>query len=209
MNTNTGKVFVYWDNSNIFISAKYLAEEREGPAAFHRVRIAFRNLFELACANRPVERAIAVGSVPPPLEHLWNRLSQEGVEVELLERGSESNTEQGVDESLQNAMLFDALKYNGTPGIVVLLSGDGKGFYQGKGFHKTIEAMHERGWQIEVVSWRSSCHKSMLDWVQENGVFVALDDFYESVTFLQRNEEDGAPQRNAVPMDLNRRPTAP
>ena len=42
------KVFIYWDNSNIFIGAREAAAEREGEAARSRVRVHFRNLLELA-----------------------------------------------------------------------------------------------------------------------------------------------------------------
>ena len=39
------KVFIYWDNSNIFISAQEVAMEREGDTAVrYRVRLHFRNL---------------------------------------------------------------------------------------------------------------------------------------------------------------------
>ena len=37
------KVFVYWDNSNIFISAQQVASEREGDSARSRVRLHFRH----------------------------------------------------------------------------------------------------------------------------------------------------------------------
>ena len=38
------KVFIYWDNSNIFLEARRLAEELEsGPEARYRVRINFAN----------------------------------------------------------------------------------------------------------------------------------------------------------------------
>ena len=73
------KVFVYWDNSNIFISAQEAATEREGDAVRYRVRLHFRHLMELACAGRDIERAIAVGSIPPELRHVWNRLENEGI----------------------------------------------------------------------------------------------------------------------------------
>ena len=59
------KVFVYWDNSNIFIGAQQVAAEREGDAARYRVRLHFRHLLDLACAGREIEHAIAVGSIPP------------------------------------------------------------------------------------------------------------------------------------------------
>ena len=41
------KVFVYWDNSNIFISAQQVAAEREGDSARYRVRLHFRQLLEV------------------------------------------------------------------------------------------------------------------------------------------------------------------
>ena len=65
------KVFIYWDNSNIYISATEIAAEREGPDARYRLRLHFRNLLRLASADRPIESAIAVGSVPPELRNVW------------------------------------------------------------------------------------------------------------------------------------------
>ena len=56
------KVFIYWDNSNIFISAQQVAIEREGEAVRSRLRIHFRNLLELARGGREIEHATAVGS---------------------------------------------------------------------------------------------------------------------------------------------------
>ena len=82
------RVFVYWDNSNIFISAQQVAAEREGNAARYRIRLDFRHLLELARAGREIEHAIAVGSIPPELRHVWNTLENEGVTVQLLERGA-------------------------------------------------------------------------------------------------------------------------
>lgn len=209
MNPNHEKSFIYWDNSNIFIGAKYVAEEREGAEAGSRVRVDFKNLFRLAHADRDIVRAVAVGSIPPELAHVWNRMEQQGIEVVLLERGINSNTEQGVDESLQNYMLLDALIHNGSPGIVTLLTGDGKGFHEGKGFHKAVEQMHKRNWRIEVLSWTPSCNKYMLDWVNEHGTFIPLEDFYTSITYLESpapGMRHAAP-RYTEPLDLTLRPT--
>ena len=203
-----GKVFIYWDNSNIFISARGVGVEREGATARHRVRVDFRNLLMLARAGRDIERAIAVGSVPPELRHVWNRMENEGVTVELLERGAIEGREQGVDQTLQTAMLRDALDYNGDPGIAVLLTGDGSGFIDGVGFHADLERMHRRGWRIEVLSWRHSCNRRMREWAEENGTFVALDDFYENITFLgpAMPGDPIAEPRHVLPIDLSERP---
>ena len=202
------KVFIYWDNSNIFISAQQAAVELEGETARFRIRIHFRNLLELAHAGREVERAVAVGSVPPELRQVWNRLENEGVTVRLLERGALDGREQGVDQTLQTEMLRDGFDYNGTPGILVMLTGDGAGFADGVGFHADMERMRRRGWRIEVLSWRHSCNRRMQEWAKENGKFIALDDFYDSITFLEP-AAPGRPiaePRYAVPVDLGRRP---
>ena len=149
-----GNVFIYWDNSNIFISAQQVAIEREGADVRQRVPV-------------------------------WNRLENEGVGVQLLERGLLENREQGVDQTLQTAMLRDAFDYNGKPGTAVMLTGDGSGFHDGVGFHADMERMHKRGWKIEVLSWQHSCNRRMRKWAERKGKFIALDDFHESITVLE------------------------
>ena len=88
-----------------------------------------------------------------------------------------------------------------------MLTGDGAGFADGVGFHADLERMRRRGWQIEVVSWRHSCNRRMREWAEEIGKFVALDDHYDSVTFLERPApgEPIANARYAVPVDLSGR----
>ena len=203
------KVFIYWDNSNVFISAREVAAEREGRDARYRVRIDFRNLLTLASAGRPVEHAVAVGSIPPELRHVWNRLEGEGVTVQLFERGAIGGREQAVDHALQTAMLRDGYDHNGHPGIAVLLTGDGAGFHDGVGFQADLERMFSRGWEIEVISWRHSCNNRMRRWAERNGRFIALDDFYESVTFLEPSSpgQTVAGPRHPSEVDLSKRLT--
>ncbi len=204
------KVFVYWDNSNIFHEAQRLAEEQdEGPDARYRVRIHFESLLRLAHADRTLQKAFAVGSVPPEMRSLWNRMEGHGVEVDLFDRGDPARGEQQMpDYILQLQMLTDALDYNGTPGIVTLLTGDGAGYLEGAGFHRTLERMHRRGWRVEILSWRHSCNQRMRRWAEENGVFVALDDFYEAITFLEPSKPGYAlaMSRGQGPLNLSQRP---
>ena len=203
-------VFIYWDNSNIFHEAQRLAEEREeGDDARNRVRINFDNMLRLAHADRPLQKALAAGSVPPEMRQLWNRMESKGVEVRLFDRGIPGRGEQEIpDRLLQLRMLEDALDYNGTPGIVVLLTGDGAGYYEGAGFHSTLERMHKRGWQVEILSWAHSCNQRMRRWAEENGIFVALDDFYETITFMEPSRPgfELARSRKSAELDLSLRP---
>ena len=204
------EVFIYWDNSNIFLEAQRLAEERgEGAGARFRARIDFANLLRLAHADRPVRKALAAGSVPPEMRQMWNRMENQGVEVRLYDRGLPAFGEQDIpDRILQLRMLEDALDFNGDPGVVVLLTGDGAGYLEGAGFHSTLERMHRRGWRIEILSWAGSCNRRMKEWAEENGVFVDLDDFYDSITFMEpsRPGHEFAVARDSATLDLSIRP---
>ncbi len=203
------EVFVYWDNSNIFIEAQRIAEERnEHVDARYRVRIDFDKMLRLAHADRPMRKALAAGSVPPEMQHLWNRMENQGVQVELFNRIRSDIGEREIpDRILQLRMLEDAMDFSDDPGIVVLLTGDGAGYLEGAGSHSTLERMHRQGWRIEILSWYHSCNRRMREWAQENGVFVALDDFYDSITFLEPSSPGHrlAESRDSVPLDLSRR----
>ena len=83
----------------------------------------------------------------------WNRMESRGVEVQMFDRGTPDRGEQEMpDRVLQLRMLEDALDFNGDPGIVVMLTGDGAGYLEGAGFHSTLGRMHRRGWRVEILS---------------------------------------------------------
>ena len=198
-------VFVYLDNSNIFHAAQDLAEERNGDQyARYRVRINFENLLRLAHADRPLEKALAAGSIPPALSMLWNRLRRAGIEVHLFDRGEQETP----DYWLQLRMLEDMVDYIDNPGIVALLTGDGAGYNEGRGFHRTLERMRRLGWRIEVLSWEHATNQRMQEWVEANGVFVPLDDYYAAVTYTNepRAGQEPASARDVGELDLSNRP---
>lgn len=195
-----GEAHIFWDNSNVFIPAQYVAAEEEGPWAERKVRIHFENLYRLASFGREVGSAFCAGSVPPELKALWDNIRDMGVEVELYERGDESGTEQGVDQTLQVHMLR-AMADNDSPQTAVLLTGDGAGYETGIGFHADLERMYKKGWGIEVISWDNACNESLKKWAQEVGAYIPLEDYYDSVTFLEKT-------RDAKPLSMNSRPYA-
>jgi hypothetical protein len=194
----TPTVFVFWDNSNIFIPAKYLAVRRDGAYAEQVVRIQFDSLYRLAHAGREVKGAVCLGSVPPDLKLVWDRLRATGVDVELYERGSASGAEQGVDQCLQVHMLR-VLADVKPPAVAVLLTGDGAGYDTGVGYHADLERLHKAGWGIEVLSWDAACRRALKDWAAKVGRYIPLDDFYPSVTFIEGG-------RTATPLSLTHRP---
>ena len=156
------QVFVYWDNSNVFHEAQRLAEEREGtPGARYLVRIHFENLLRLAEAARPLAKAVAAGSVPPEMRQLWNRMENRGVQMRLFDRDEKDQGRTGSAGSLVAAM--HAGRRPGQqrrPGHRRPAHRRRRGLLpRGRGFHRTLERMHGRGWRVEVLSWAHSCNR--------------------------------------------------
>ena len=151
-------------------------------------------------------RAIACGSLPPELTRLWDRLSDQGVQVDKYYRHG-FGEQQVPDTRLQLRMSHDLIESmkSGKPATAVLLTGDGAGFMEGEGFHVTLSNMHEFGWDIEVLSWEGCCNIRMKRWVVEQGLFISLDEHYNSVTFLEAG--DGEPPRPSLPVNLKARGT--
>lgn len=179
-------VYIFWDNSNMFIPAQDVAEQQDGLSAKLELRLHFEHMYKLAAAGRKVQKAIAVGSIPPEHDSLWDRLKDAtGIEVELYERGKGSNSEQGVDQCLQIHMLRACMDSDGSPQIAVLLTGDGKGYEEGAGFHADLERLYKKGWGVEVLSWDGACKRTLKEWASEVGVYIRLDDHYNEVTFLK------------------------
>lgn len=176
-------VCIFWDNSNIYVPAQDIAKGRDGATAGRDLRIKFDNLYELARAGRNVVAGVCVGSQPPELQDLWKRLWDVGVELELFERGEESGKEQAVDQALQVHMLRAVIDLD--PGVAVLLTGDGAGAHEGKGFFADLKRMHTKGWKVEVLSWESSCHSGLKEWAKKKGIFIPLDAHYDSITFIK------------------------
>ena len=178
------RVHVFWDDSNIFIEGQRYAGQKEGYAFARSLRIHFANMLQLATASRNVGTGVCVGTIPPELRELWDRLRATGIAVEIFERGAQSRREQGTDQCLQVHMLRAALDVQ-PPEVAVVLTGDGAGYEGGQGYHADLERMYRRGWGIEVLSWSHSCARPLRRWAEEVGIFVPLDNFYDSITFVE------------------------
>ncbi len=180
----TDRVHIIWDNSNIFVSGKRVADRLEYKK--QEFRIHFKNLIDLSAANRKIEQVFLVGSTPPLSDAVWGHVeSLTGKKPELYERGAQSGKEQSLDQALQVRMLRLGYDYR-PPETIVLLTGDGAGFETNVGFFSDIKRLFLDGWKIEILSWKDSCKKPMREWAEESGIFVDLEDYYSSITFLEK-----------------------
>ena len=172
---------VFWDNSNIWLVGRNVchARERGDEGGF---RIHFARLLDFVLDGRPLDYAFVGGSIPPQSDPLWARFENLGAVVEKQQRGEITGGEVGVDEVIQLAIANRVLDEQG--GSVVLLTGDGSGYSDGKGFIKQLERAHKHGWGIEVVSWDAGCNRYLRDFAQKHGTYRALEPVYEAVTFI-------------------------
>lgn len=182
-------LYIFWDNSNLFISAQSVCMNKEYMENRKQLRLYFPNILLLAHANRPVTKVVAIGSAYKDQDIEWRNKMEDmrqemPVNFIIQERGDTTNTEQGVDQTLQLNM-YRTLCREAFPGIAVLLTGDGRGDFEDEGFLKTLQDMHAKGWGVEVLAWNSTCSRNLKHWAWENGVFVAMEKYYYSLTFME------------------------
>jgi hypothetical protein len=175
---------IFWDNSNIWLVGKSICAKTElGDES--EFRIHFANLFDFARDNRDVDYAFLGGSIPPQNDDLWKRFSKLGVVVEKQERGASSGSEIAVDDSIHLAMANRILDCD-TAGTIVLLTGDGSGYDDGKGFIKQLERAKKHGWAIEVISWDAGCNRYLKQFAETHGVYRSLEPVYNCVSFVNK-----------------------
>jgi hypothetical protein len=173
---------VFWDNSNIWLVGRGVCHQRE-PGDEMAFRIHFSHLLDYVLQGRVLDYAFVGGSVPPSSDPLWNRFENLGIEVDKQERGESSGGEVAVDEIIQLSIANRVLDVT-PPGTIVLLTGDGSGYTDGKGFIKALERAHNHGWVIEVVSWDAGCNRYLRHFAQTNGTYRPLEPAYDKVTFI-------------------------
>ena len=175
-------ISVFWDNSNIWLVGRNVCATRE-PGDEDDFRIHFANLFDFVINSRQVNFAYVAGSIPPSTDPLWKRFGDLGIRVQKQERGQLTGKEVAVDESIQLQMATHILE-NTTPSEMILLTGDGAGYNDGKGFIKMLELAKNHNWKIEVVSWDQGCNRYLRTFATQNGTYRSLEPVYDKVSFI-------------------------
>jgi hypothetical protein len=175
-------IHLFWDNSNIWLVGRNVCAHIE-PGDENNFRIHFGQLFDFVTNSRAVSFAFVAGSIPPASDPLWQRFTNLGIQVLRQERGQQSGCEIAVDEAIQLQMANQVLEVT-PPETMVLLTGDGNGYTQGRGFLRQLELAQKHGWQIEVVSWDAGCNRKLRAFAQANGIYRPLEPVYDNITFI-------------------------
>jgi len=194
------KIFVFVDNSNIFIGAQQTAE---GPD--HTIRMNVENLVEVVEQGRATGARIVVGSTPPATNAIWQRWKGLGYQVRLGLRETKEGKQREVfvDDALHATMakfiLDPAIK--GKSNTFVLLSGDGndnEGFCT---FPTLLKGCIDKGILVEVWAWKNSFSKNYFKLQQQHPEFVTLrylDDFRDKIAWSAKR-----PEPSMVPQPYN------
>ena len=162
-------LFVYVDNSNVWIEGQRLSAVRRGLAsdpldAMHRKivdndwRYDFGRLYQLACPDiAQIGRSILFGSRPPANDSLWRLAREQGFEVVLFDRNAQ-NREKEVDVSLATTMMEDSYEYMKIErhDKAVLISGD-------RDFVPTVRSLQKRGFPTHVVFWKHATAGALVE----------------------------------------------
>lgn len=171
---------LFVDFSNLWYATRAEATRRGDPD--WAVRIHAANFRRILAGGRQVGHSVLVANREIPasvLDHF-----RAGFCVELVEAGCVTGTEQAGDEMLQNA-IYRTIFRAAAPGTIVLATGDGAGWREGRGFCETLRAARQRDFGVEIVSFAGSLNRRLRALAQTVGVVVTLDPFYDSLTFLE------------------------
>ncbi len=177
-------LFVYVDNSNVWIEGGHIAAVRLGLAAdpleAARRRVAprwaydFGQLYGLVCPpGAQIGRSILFGSRPPANDSLWERARAEGFEVAVFDRNA-ANREKQVDTSLATLMVEDCYTYMKPErhDLAILVAGDGD-------FIPPVRAVQNRGLKVRVAFWKHGTSRELREAADE---FLGLDPYFDQLT---------------------------
>ncbi|MFG3343384.1 NYN domain-containing protein [Glycomyces sp. NPDC048151] len=162
-------LFVYVDNSNLWIEGQRLSAVKKGLATdvndatkrktFDNTwRCDFGQLYKIACPdNARIGRSKLWGSRPPDDDSVWNMAKKEGFQVEVFDRNA-GNKEKKVDTAITAFMIDDLHEFMKPDrgDIAVLVGGDGD-------FVPAFEILKNKGISVEIVFWEHGLSKELRD----------------------------------------------
>jgi hypothetical protein len=189
-------VLLFVDNSNIFIEGQKYARDKKGENNY-AFRLNFTHfLYLISRGTFDFDEVVWAGSIPPDNDSIWDKLREKNIEPDLIPR-SESGENETVDHLIQLKMYrFINRKYKDQPGTIILCTGDGKGYYNEKGFLYDLEGFIGQGWEFVIYSWTHSCHVKLQEYAETFGKYVPLEGYYNSITFIEN-------ERRSTRVDLS------
>ena len=173
-------VWIYVDDSNIWIEAKKLAGKKKGfkTKEDHRVRIEIGKLTDVVASGRPVAQGFLYGSEPPAIDSVWEKIKQKGWRVDKKKKSY------GKEKMVDTQLVADVTeKACTTPEeertTIIFITGDADAM------PAISKVLSYRGWKVEICMWEHSMSSQLKKLTKENeNVKVSyLNEYLSKVTF--------------------------
>ena len=173
-------VFIYVDDSNMWIEAKKLAANKlnlkcvEDP----RLRLDIGKVTDVIANNRKVAWGILYGSEPPPIDSVWQKIRERGWKVITTQRSSFTGKEKQVDHQMV-ADITELVSGCIVKGKIVMVSGDAD-------MIPAISKSLQMKWSTEIWMWGNGVSNALKQLAEENPGLMSiniLDSRLEEVTF--------------------------
>lgn len=200
-------VFIYVDDSNMWIEAKKLAAKQlnlkcaEDP----RLRLDIGRVADVVANGREVAWGVLYGSEPPPVDTVWEKIRERGWKVITSKRSRFTNKEKQVDHKMVTDITALVSDRGVAKGKIVIVSGDAD----------VIPAIKEglaKKWSFEIWMWESGISKALKDLAEENPELLTifpLDSHLQDISFTNfkfkfdaKQITSGMNSRSAVKKDF-------
>ena len=194
-------VFIYVDDSNMWIEAKKLAAKQgnfkcvEDP----RLRMDMGKVAEFVAKGREIACDNLYGSEPPPIDTVWETMKRYGWEVKVSKRSLFTNKEKQVDHRIVKDITALVSDRSVAKGTIILVSGDAD-------LIPAIEEGLSKKWSFEIWMWNSGISKALKKLEedhQELMLISSLDPHLEDISFTnfelsEKQLSSGQNNRTAV-----------
>ena len=190
--TSPPGIWVFVDDSNIWIEAKKLKSKLKGfiTREDHRLRIDMGKLASVIAGDRYVESGILYAAEPPPIADVWRNIeTKAGWYVDRSERGRRST--RGNEKQIDAKLVADA-----TATAIVTPPHQRTTMAFVTGDANVVPALkkivRQEGWTVEIYMWSQSISNSLLEFAAEESdrvKIISLDDYLDKISFSQ-NELD-------------------
>lgn len=144
------KVYVFVDNSNLWIEGKKISGRGSRPRvpSNRLYRIEYGKLLQHVLDGRDLADVPKLyGSEPPPNDSVWKIIRSKGFDVKVFKRNI-FNKEKGVD--MRMGLDIGKLVLTTKPATsIVIVAGDAD-------FIQVVDDAHAEGWKVEVWYWSNA-----------------------------------------------------
>jgi len=182
--SSTTGIWIFVDDSNIWIEAKKLQSEKRRlkTKQDHRVRIDVGKLADAVADGRTIRKGLLYGSEPPPVDTVWEKIRKiKNFSVHSKHRSQLTGKEKQVDTMLVadiTEIAFETPMYERS--TTILITGDADVI---PGLEKVLK---QERWTIEVYMWRQALSGTLRRFATDHKERVhikELDNYMDKVTF--------------------------